>query len=362
MNIIPHFSTSYREARAKFLDAASARNLPVDSRLNPNVKGVDGEDLYMDIVLIGPKDASKMLFLTSGTHGVEGYCGSGCQIAFLKEGYFTDLPADTSVVMVHAMNPYGFSHDRRVNEDNVDLNRNFLDYSKPDRPTSDYSKIHPFILPEDWNGPARRAANKQLALFIEEHGMPAFQAAASGGQYQHSDGIFFGGNAPTWSHLTFQSVLRDYAHKARTACFLDFHTGLGPYGYGELISLGSQAQKSLVREWFGEDVTDPDAGTSTSAPLVGTIGDGVARVLTETEIAFIGLEYGTRDITTVLTALRADNWLYHRGDVNSPLGREIKTSIRDAFYPEADDWKQMVWDRACEITGIALSGLRQTAP
>ena len=217
------------------------------------------------------------------------------------------------------------------------------------------------MLPTDWDGPARRAANKQLALFIEEHGMPAFQAAASGGQYQHSDGIFFGGNAPTWSHLTFLSVLQDYAKEARTACFLDFHTGLGPYGYGELISLGSHAQKSLVREWFGDDVTDPDAGTSTSAPLVGTMGDGVARVLTEAKIAFIGLEYGTRDITTVLTALRADNWLYHRGDMDSPLGREIKASIRDAFYPEADDWKQMVWNRACEITSIALSGLRQTA-
>ena len=67
----------------------------------------------------------------SGTHGVEGYCGSGIQIGFLKEGLFAELPDDMSVVLLHAMNPYGFSNDRRVNEDNVDLNRNFLDFAAP---------------------------------------------------------------------------------------------------------------------------------------------------------------------------------------------------------------------------------------
>ncbi len=125
----------------------------------------------------------------------------------------------------------------------------------------------------------RKHANKQLALFIEAHGMRTFQAAVSGGQYQHADGIFYGGDQPTWSNETFRSVVSDYARDAEIVGFIDFHTGLGPYGYGELISLGSQDQKSHVRQWFGDEVTDPDAGTSTSAPVVGTVGDGVAEVL-----------------------------------------------------------------------------------
>ena len=132
----------------------------------------------------------------------------------------------------------------------------------------------------------------------------------------------------------------------------------GSRGIGEMIAAGSAAQVARTFEFYGAyELTDPDAGTSTSAPLVGTIGDGVARILEQTTIAFIGLEYGTRDLTTVLTAVRADNWLYHRGERDSALGREIKASIRDAFYPDADDWKQMVWDRAIEVTDIALAGL-----
>ena len=143
MTVTSYFSATYGEARDKFLKACSNRGLEVDSRLNPNVVGARGEDLFMDVVHIGAKKTAKVLFLMSGTHGVEGYCGSGAQIGFLKEGYFSDLPDDLSIVLVHAMNPYGFSHDRRVNEDNVDLNRNFLDFSAPDRPASNYEKIHP---------------------------------------------------------------------------------------------------------------------------------------------------------------------------------------------------------------------------
>ncbi|MEL6723656.1 MAG: M14 family metallopeptidase [Pseudomonadota bacterium] len=357
MTVTSYFSANYTEARNKFLSACAARGADVDSRMNPKAVGATGETLYMDIVRFGSAQARKVLFLMSGTHGVEGYCGSGAQIGFLTEAYFSDLPDDVSVVLVHAMNPYGFSHNRRVNEDNVDLNRNFLDFSKPERPVSTYGDIHAHVLPEDWDGPARKHANKQLALFIEEHGMRTFQAAVSGGQYQYADGIFYGGSGPTWSNETFRSVVRDYANDVETVCFIDFHTGLGPYGYGELISLGSLDQKAHVRQWFGDEVTDPDAGTSTSAPVVGTVGHGVADLLPDASIAFIALEYGTRELNQVLTALRADNWLYHKGVLDSDLGARIKAEIRDAFYPDKEDWKEMVWARAQEVTERALSGL-----
>ena len=361
MSVTSYFSADYPEARRKFLQACADRGIDVDSRRNPHAKGARGEDLFMDVARLGAKATRKILFLMSGTHGVEGYCGSGAQVGLLQEGYFSDLPDDLSVILVHAMNPYGFSHDRRVNEDNVDLNRNFLDFSNADRPSSDYDKIHPYVMPDDWEGPSRKAANKQLALFIEQNGMRTFQAAVSGGQYQHADGVFYGGARPTWSNETFLSVLREYASDAEIVGFIDFHTGLGPYGYGELISLGSLDQKAHVRTWFGDQVTDPDAGTSSSAPVVGTVGHGVSQALPDASIAFIALEYGTKDINQVLTALRGDNWLYHRGDIGTPLGAQIKAEIRDAFYPDKDDWKKMIWDRACEVTKLALSGLRDTA-
>ena len=361
MSATSHFSASYSEARAKFLAACESRSLSIDHRLNPNAKGKEGEDLYMDIARIGDAGAPKVLFLLSGTHGVEGYCGSGAQIGFLRTGMFAELPQDISVVFVHAMNPYGFSHDRRVNEDNVDLNRNFLDFSKPERPDNKYGDLHAHVLPEDWDGPAKDQANAALLNYLMEQGQPAFQKAISGGQYTHADGIFYGGARATWSNETFCSVLRDYASDAKLAGFVDFHTGLGPYGYGEMISDGSGGSKARAKRWFGKDVTDTDEGSSTSAPLVGTIPNGVETVLPDAAIAFIALEYGTRDINTVLSALRGDNWLYHKGDFDTDLGREIKRDIRDAFYPEEDDWYEKVWARACEVANLAIKGL-ETEP
>ncbi|MEM7779444.1 MAG: M14 family metallopeptidase [Pseudomonadota bacterium] len=358
-SIIPCFSKDYFEARAKFLKAAAARGLEVDSRLNPNAKGPGGEELYSDIIRIGAEKPKKALLLMSATHGVEGYCGSGPQIGFLEQGYFTGLPDDTAVIMLHALNPYGFAHDRRVNEDNIDLNRNFLDWGNVDLPTSAYGDIAEHVLPQDWGGPAMEAANAALAQYRDTHGPAAFQAAISSGQYHHPDGVFYGGQGASWSNQMLSQMLRDYVGEADVLGVIDFHTGLGPYGYGELIGSGTPEEKALAKSWYGDQVTDPEGGTSTSAPLDGVNHTGISRTLPNTKVSFIAAEYGTRDLDVVLGSIRADNWLYHRGDVASEQGQEIKRVIRDAFYPEFDDWKEMVWDRAKELVGLAMKGMER---
>jgi hypothetical protein len=357
MTVPSCFSDHYTQAREKFLAACTARGLRVDSRLNLNAKGSRGEDLYTDIALIGRADAPKMLVLSSATHGVEGYCGSGAQVGLLQDGYFADLPEDMAVLFIHAMNPYGFSHDRRVTEDNVDLNRNFMDFSTISDAPGAYAELHPHILPEDWSGPAREAADEAIAAYIQDKGLTAFQTAASEGQYHFEDGIFYGGACPTWSNEMFASVMKAYVSHAKHVAFLDFHTGLGPYGYGELIMDGTPEQKARARDWYGDQVTDPEAGTSTSAPLTGTLWHGTMMALPKAEITFIVIEYGTYEITRVLQAVRGDNWLYQKGDVASETGIAIKQEIRDTFYPDKDDWKEMVWDRAAEVVDLALEGL-----
>ena len=360
-DISAFFSRDYTEARGKFLAECEARSLEVESRLNPNAKGPGGEDLFADIARIGPTNPKKALFLMSATHGVEGYCGSGAQVGLLREGFFADRPDDTGVVMLHALNPYGFAHDRRVNEDNIDLNRNFLAFDQPERPQSDYPAIHEHVLPADLNGPAMEAANAALMQYVEEHGMPAFQAAISSGQYAYPDGVFYGGKGPSWSNAMLRSVVADYLSDVEVLGIIDFHTGLGPYGYGELIISGNADNKALSTRWYGEDeVADPEAGTSTSASLDGMNVNGFIETVPDALVSFIAAEFGTRDLATVLGSVRADNWLYHKGDVASDLGTEIKAQIRDAFYPEKDDWKEAVWARSHQVVNWALDGLAAT--
>jgi hypothetical protein len=191
MNIVDAFSASYAQARVKFLEAAAIATLPIRSHPHP-LAGRDGEALAMDVVLAGSPDADKLLIVTSACHGVEGYCGSGVQVFALHDAEWREKAraAGVAVLYVHALNPFGFSHVRRVTHENVDLNRNFQDFSKPLPVNEAYRALQPLLLPEHWPPDAENAAT--VAHFIETHGMAAFQAAITRGQHEFPDGLFFG--------------------------------------------------------------------------------------------------------------------------------------------------------------------------
>jgi len=103
-----------------------------------------------------------------------------------------------------------------------------------------------------------------------------------------------------------------------------------------------------MQRWWGGEATYFDDGTSSSYYVVGDTQIAVTQTLTQAQIAGITLEYGTIPRKEdMMNAVRADNWLYAHGhsDVESPKGRAIKAQIRAAFYPEHDDWKEMVVER-----------------
>ena len=142
------------------------------------------------------------------------------------------------MLLLHAVNPYGFSHIRRVTEDNVDLNRNFQDFSKPLPENRGYAAIHDLLVPPDWDGPGRARAEAALDAWRDANGgLKAYQAAVAGGQYAFPDGLFFGGRRPTWSNATFRRILGTHGRAAKRVAVIDVHTGLGPTGYGEPISV-----------------------------------------------------------------------------------------------------------------------------
>ena len=123
------FSNSYHEARTKFLTAAKAAGGNLEHYRNPYL-GAETEELYIDVATFNLPGAKSILVLGSGTHGVEGFAGSGIQVGLLHEGISKNLPEGVGLLIYHALNPYGFSYLRRFNEDNVDLNRNFVNHAK----------------------------------------------------------------------------------------------------------------------------------------------------------------------------------------------------------------------------------------
>src|SRR5262249_43945748 len=110
MNASPHFSQSYGEAREKFLAAAKARGARVFREVHPSERGAQGEELSVDLACLGDERAAGLLLLSSATHGVEGFCGSGCQIALLHDDVFMAEAerAGVAVLMLHALIPTAF--------------------------------------------------------------------------------------------------------------------------------------------------------------------------------------------------------------------------------------------------------------
>jgi hypothetical protein len=209
---IGNFSQTYAEARGKFLAAADAAGLDSHAHVHP-LLGRDGETLALDVVRDGPADAKAVLLVSSACHGVEGYCGSGVQITLLGDAALRRAARANGVALLylHALNPYGFSWWRRTTHENVDLNRNFQDFSQPLPRNTAYDSIAHLLVPADW--PPTPAVQQATQAWIAAHGLPAWQAAVSAGQYHHPEGLFFGGHNPTWSHQAVRQVLRDHGQR-----------------------------------------------------------------------------------------------------------------------------------------------------
>ncbi len=357
----PWFSADYAEARAKFRTAAERAGAALSAHRNPNARQPDGGDLTTDVARIDPApgEAAGVLIVSSGTHGVEGFCGSGCQVGMLETGAADLLPPDCALVLVHAINPYGFAWLRRVTEHNIDLNRNNLDHSAGHPANEKYAGIHAWLTPRDWHGPGREEADAAIAAYINEHGMFAFQEAVSGGQYDFPDGLFYGGRALSWSARTWLKIVEAHCRGARRVAHLDFHTGLGDYGACEIISVEGADGRGAdrAREWYGKEVKSPERNDSLSAVVTGSMENGFDGIDRETEVTSVALEYGTQTLPEVLEALRADNWLHLHGDPESDEGKAIKRQIRDAFYGDEPEWKRTIWATADRVVRQAAAGL-----
>jgi len=338
------FAQDYVQAREGFLAAAAKRRLKTESELHPSRKGAKGEELAMDSLLLGPADAASLLIVTSGTHGVEGFCGSGCQRALLGDDELLKRidAGRVAVLLVHAVNPYGFSHLRRANEDNVDLNRNFLDYAQPRPRNAGYGELHGLLLPSEW--PPAAANTAELLASRERMGHRQFQAAVSAGQDSHPEGLFYSGRAPTWSNRTLRGIVRRHGAGRRNIGWIDIHTGLGSGGHGEKIFAGRNVAADLarVRAWYGADVMSYYDGKSASAEVKGSAALCVHDECPGADVACMGLEFGTLPFDAVLHALRGAHWLEIHPDAPPALRARIDRDIRAAFYTDSELWKGMI--------------------
>lgn len=354
------FQHHYTDTRQQFL--AAANNAPRLLYCNAHelpVCAPDDSALFTDCAWIGSDGAKKVLVVISGTHGVEGFTGSAIQADFLQQltSKHWQLADDTAVLLIHGLNAWGMAWLRRCEQTGVDLNRNFIDFENPLPLNPGYSVLRDALMQSD-----KRTRAQTLQEFATRHSQTELEVAISGGQYEDPKGPFFGGTGPTFARSVIESLINEHVLGEKRLAVIDLHTGLGPYGYGEIIcdhqpeSHGAQT----AQHWYGDSVTLPFAGTSSSVPKLGLL-DYAWHAIMKDESCFVTLEFGTYSVESLFNAILLDHQVHAAADFawSGQATRDAKKIMLSHFYPADDQWREMVLLRARQVIRLALEGLQK---
>jgi len=349
------FPDGYAAARRRWLSLVSGLPCHTNHRsFSCSGAGPEGEPLFTDSVWIGPKDAESVVVLIGGTHGIEGYAGSAIQIEhllMLAEGHI-GLPEGAALLIIHALTPWGYAWRRRCDADGVDLNRNFVDFSAPLPRNDGYMELREALFLDD-----AEQRQELLADFERRHGRIAFEKAVSAGQYHDPKGACYGGSQPSHGRRVIEQLIESYALCQRDLAVIDLHTGLGAYGYGEVIcdhepdSAGTQAALSL----YGDSVTLPLLGTSSSVPKTGLLDYAWHKIMNERS-CYITLEFGSYSTDRLFEVLRRDHQLWAE-PASIELRRQHSLAMLQHFCPADRAWREMVLFRGRQVIAQALAGL-----
>jgi predicted deacylase len=287
--------------------------------------------------------------IVSGTHGVEGYAGSACQTNLLRTTPHA-LTLSVRIVLVHAINPYGFAHDRRTTEDNIDLNRNFIDFSQPPPLNEHYTEYARQFLPCSEDHASFQAAQARLETEAERRGgYQAVKKALQPGQYLDPFGLYYGGKEPCWSNTVFRRICHDHLAPARRAAVLDIHTGLGGNGVGEFIFM----TPDLFNKWADLLPTPTSCAgvqASVSAGVQGSLVNAALRTASDATIIGGALEFGTVSTRENTRSMILENWAHRFLAPNDPLRQESSQQLKATYFCDTDSWKQSVLQRFREVT------------
>lgn len=356
------FSETYAAARGKFLAAASDAGARIYTYGRDDLKGIEGEALACDVAVLGPDRAGPAAIVITGTHGIEGFTGSAILHRWLQSAR-TDAARGLKIVLVHAINPWAFSHQTRTTENNVDLNRNFIrDNVGYERPNPGYDALAPFlhIDPSD----ARRSleAYRGYKAHLEQHGLHLENEMLEG-QGQHPDGLFYAGRRPEWSNLLFRRILQEHLGAIGTIGFVDWHTGVG--AFGEIVYLipdekGTPEHDAAARWWDCKQ--EKSAFASGSTPKYrGLLSQAFRQELPDARIAGAVIEFGTADDYSIFRGDCLDRWVRFEGR-DHPDAAQFRDAYKNIMCPPDLSWRNMVLKEGPRIMNALVEGVASWRP
>lgn len=223
---------TYEASRERF-----RLSLPYYLNLWPGVRLIsqplDGEpELTIEIISAdATREKQRLLFLTTGLHGIEGYVGSGILELFTEEFLSRLDPATTGIIVVHPINPHGMKQHTRYNKNNIDLNRNFgANFEALKSLNPHYESLSALLNPKRYlkTPPYEKTAFLWNLARALPKGSTHIREAALMGQYRLQQGIYFGGfEMQAETHIVADLFCQHIPGYAQVLA-LDIHAGYGP--------------------------------------------------------------------------------------------------------------------------------------
>jgi len=352
----------YFASRAKFIDVANDCGASTQS-YGVEPIGPNGQPLSVDVAAFVSSEDEHRIVVTSGVHGVEGFIGAAIQVQALQALKQRGLPPRTGVVMIHAVNPWGYAHLRRVDENNIDINRNFIDYDTT-QPTSpnQYATLDPIINPRSKPSAKGEAAYWLSAskLIAQQGGITKLVKPIAQGQCDYPQGVFFGGKAPTPSRTLLETLIQHHSDGVERVTVLDIHSGLGPNGIATLISNTNLIEPQNQISWLKERFNNPliaDEAEDNAYDALGAWSRWCKRELHNKAYLYLCVEIGTVNPIKLFSALRRENQAHHWADNNSREYGQTKQALRNVFAPRSAQWQQKAIAQGMDVFERALDRL-----
>ena len=361
---LSYFKNDYRDCRMNFLAHAQKAAARYDFAVRGVVaipSGTD-KDLVMDYLYVpATKRQEKLLVITTGVHGIEGYAGNAVLDLFFKE-VFPALDMDNmGLVVFHAVNPWGMKRFWRCTEDNIDLNRNCgVDPKLYGTVNPAYEKMRSLLEPEGKASAgffSGAALTLKMAWYSLTMSKKEFMQGAVCGQYQFPKGIYYGGKKMAPQTAEMARILSPIMARYRFAAHIDLHTGYGKRGYLHLFltSLNDRRNKIMASLFPGHPIdwsSDKDFYQNT-----GDLGLCLCSLVPGLPVIPITFEYGTLDSQTTLGGIRSMKTIIlgTQGNMNGYACEDdrkaIQSMAREMFYPDSPAWRSEVIRQSRDLFG-----------
>lgn len=343
------FRADYYSDRSAFMSALERFAARSGRKLALQTEQVDApRDLRVTSAEF-PGGSGRMLLLSCGIHGIEGYAGSAV-IRHLLASVLERVPSSVTIWLVHALNPFGFAEYLRVNAANVDLNRNCQVPGDAlfSTDSAAYQALAPLLSPNaraSLGGLRSARFYSQLLAARARHGEATVRQASLSGQYCDPDGVFYGGDRVQPEIAFFQRQFERLAAQHSEVLVIDLHTAYGERG--EAYALFPRAESPAIAACTQAGVTDGsgrDRAYTVHGDLISYCYRTAKRSCPSGLFDGVTLELGTHGLSILqqladLHTVVLENQVRHHGANHVSVEPRVRDAFRELFYPSAPAWR-----------------------